>query len=123
MFREICIQEEICVYSGVIYNTKNNLRLQALPNTVFKSINKCKLSFHMTSENAVAAAFGVLPMLGKDLKLHSLNPQLLCQELRPPRPRQQQQQQQQQQPESARLSLGRTALIFPAIAHILPERD
>jgi len=40
----------------------------------------------MTSESAVAAAFGVLPMLGEELKLRGLKSQLLCQELRPPRP-------------------------------------
>jgi hypothetical protein len=40
----------------------------------------------MTSESAVDAAFGVLPMLGEDLKLHSLKSQLLCQDPRPPRP-------------------------------------
>jgi len=33
----------------------------------------------MTSESAVAAAFGMLPMLGEDLKLRNLNSQLLCQ--------------------------------------------
>jgi len=40
----------------------------------------------MTSESAVAAAFGLLPMLGEDLKLHSLKSQLLYQELRPLKP-------------------------------------
>jgi hypothetical protein len=40
----------------------------------------------MTFESTVAAAFGVLPTLGEDLKFHSLKSQLLCQELPEPRP-------------------------------------
>jgi hypothetical protein len=71
----------------------------------------------MTSESAVAAAFRVLPMLGEDLILHSLKSQLLCQELRPPRP---QHARSYHNLRALVVSLSHTALSFPTIAQILP---
>jgi len=57
-----CLEKDAFKKKCVFITLRNNLRLQALPNTVFKSINKCKLSSYirMTAESAVATAFGML---------------------------------------------------------------